>query len=651
MSSALVLTGLLLHAVSGIPGWVFRGYRDGGQRLSVWLAGAGSVLGIIGCLAALWHPPPSGPFLRIDGLAVVFLLPVFLIPALGAIYGTAYWRQNDHPGNGCRLRLFFGLMTAAMGGVTVACHAMVFLVAWEIMALSGFFLITTEDEDRVARAAGLLYLIVTHIGTLCLFAWFALFHLLTGSFALEPIADGIASPAMLTVLFWLAVVAFGCKAGIMPLHIWLPGAHATAPSHVSALMSGVLIKIGVYGLVRALSWLPGVPPLWWAGVLLALGAVSGVVGVVLALGQHDLKRLLAYHSIENIGIIVMGLGIAVAGRTLHQPVLLVLGLAGALLHVWNHALFKALLFLSAGSAIHATHTREIDRLGGLARAMPWTAFSFALGAVAICGLPPLNGFVSEWLVYLGAFHALGIGQAKSWVVAALAAPILALIGGLAVACFVKAFGVVFLGEGRSPEVCGAREAGLLMVGPMLVLVFFCVLIGVAPIVVVPVLDAGIRAWALGEPELVSLSSLARLGWISLGALALLALCGLLGAGLYRRIRCGGVVRSVTWDCGYAAPTSRMQYTASSFAQILGSVFAWVQRSQWRKPGTMPVFPDKTRFRGHILDVVLDTTVKPAFRSAVRFLSSLRFLQAGNIHAYLFYIVAFLIVLLLWKGAA
>ena len=288
-------------------------------------------------------------------------------------------------------------------------------------------------------------------------------------------------------------------------------------------------------------------------------------------------------------------------------------------------------------------------MGGLGRAMPWTAFCFALGAVAICGLPPLNGFVSEWCIYLGAFRALGIGQAESWAGASMAAPILALIGGLAVACFVKAFGVVFLGEGRSPEACGVHEAGRWMIRPMLVLVAFCVAIGVFPMLASPFLDAGIRACVPGDGALMPVASLTRLDWISFGSLTLLALMGLLACGLYRRMRSRGVARAVTWDCGYSAPTPRMQYTASSFAQILGSVFSWVQRSQYRRPGVMPVFPGRTRFRGHILDVVLDTTVKPAFRSAVRFLSSLRFLQAGNIHAYLFYIVAFLIVLLLWKG--
>ena len=649
MAEWAVILGIALHALSGVPGLVWRRTADSGQAVSVKMAVAGSGVGMLGALASLWAPPMVGGVIRMDGLSVIFLLPIFLVSALGGVYGLGYWSQARHPHNGRKLRLFYGLVTAALGLVTISAHAILFLIAWEIMALSAFFMITTEDEHREVRAAGLLYLIITHFSTLCLFAIFALLWTLTGSFALGPLAPGVVSPGMAKILFWLAVVGFGCKAGLMPLHVWLPSAHGTAPSHVSALMSGVLIKIGIYGLVRLLSWMPGVPPLWWGGVLLAAGAVSGVLGVVLALGQHDLKRLLAYHSIENIGIIVMGLGLALVGQTLECMEWVVLGLAGALLHVWNHGLFKALLFLGAGSVIHATHTRDIDHLGGVGRLMPRTAFCFAMGAAAICGLPPLNGFVSELLVYIGAFRTLGIGQSASLPGAAMVAPALALIGGLAVACFVKAFGVVFLGEARSQHARHAHEAGPEMTRPMFVLVGCCVAIGVLPWGVAPVLDAGIRASAPGMAAcLPAIVAVAPLGWVSASAVVLLALFGLLAWGLGRRVGQGGAVPGVTWDCGYVAPTARMQYTASSFAEMLGGMFSWIQRPRLHVPGALPVFPGKAAFRGHSLDLVLDATLKPAFRAGAKFMSSFRFLQAGNIHAYLFYIVAFLIALLLWR---
>jgi hydrogenase-4 component B len=648
MNEALILLGIAFNAVSGVPGLFLRHRPDSGQRLSVVLAVAGSLLGGTGALLSLGGPATEGTLIRVDGLAVIFLLPIFLISALGNIYGLGYWSQAAHPHNGRKLRVFYGTVTAALAGVAISAHSILFLACWEIMALSAFFLVTTEDEDRAVREAGWVYLVTTHISTLCLFALFAILRVVTGSYALDPLPAGLVSPTLASVLFVLALVAFGCKAGLMPLHIWLPGAHAMTPSHVSALMSGVLIKIGIYGLVRMLSWLPD-PPVWWGGTLLVLGAVSGILGVVLALGQHDLKRLLAYHSIENIGIIVMGLGLAMVGRSLNCVEWVVLGLAGALLHTWNHGMFKALLFLSAGAVIHVTHCRDIDHLGGLARVMPRTAVCFAIGAAAICGLPPLNGFVSELLIYIGAFRTLGIGQSASWAGAAFVVPALALIGGLAVACFVKAFGAVFLGAARSPHCSHAHEVGSEMTGPMFVLAGCCLMIGLVPLAVAPVLDAGIRVWGAALPVTPPLlASLAPLGWLSFGSFALLVLLGVLAYSLVRQLRQGGVKQGVTWDCGYAAPSARMQYTASSFAQTLGGLFSWIQHPRIHAPGGLSIFAGPAKFRSHVLDIVLDAALKPMFRLAGKLMSSLRFIQAGNIHMYLFYIVVFLIILLLWR---
>jgi hydrogenase-4 component B len=291
----------------------------------------------------------------------------------------------------------------------------------------------------------------------------------------------------------------------------------------------------------------------------------------------------------------------------------------------------------------------MDHMGGLARVMPFTAFFFAVGAVAICGLPPLNGFVSELLIYIGAFRSLGIGQAMSWPGAAFAAPILALIGALALACFVKAFGAVFLGSARSRHCEHAHEVKRPMTGPMLVLASLCLFIGLAPMTVAPVLDQGVRAWyPAGGEALPRLALLAPLGWVSLGSLTLVVLLGLVGLVMVRRISQGGAGSGVTWDCGYAAPSARMQYTASSFAQILGGLFAWIQRPRVRRPGVEAVFLGRTSFKSHVPDIMLDVLLKPAFRLGAKALSSFRFIQAGNIHAYLFYIVMFLIALLLWR---
>jgi hydrogenase-4 component B len=522
------------------------------------------------------------------------------------------------------------------------------VAAWEVMALSAFFLVSTEDHERPAREAGWIYLVATHTATLALFALFALLRAAAGSFALAPLEEGAASPALLTAVFVLALVGFGLKAGIMPLHVWLPSSHAIAPSHVSAIMSGVIIKMGVYGLFRVTSLLPK-PPLEWGEIVLGLGVVSGVLGVVFAIAQHDVKRLLAYHSIENVGIIVMGLGLALIGRSAGRPDLVVLGAAGGLLHVWNHALFKSLLFLGAGSVIHATHTREIDHLGGLGRRMPYTALCFLVGAVAICGLPPLNGFVSEFLVYLGLFGSLARGEGPGAAGAALAAPALALIGALALACFVKVYGAVFLGTARSAHADHAHESDVRMLAPMGVLVACCFVIGLAPVLVVPLLDQAVSAWAPDLPGAgPRLAELAPLGWVSVMGVLLVTALQQVGAILWQRLRHSEVAVGPTWGCGYAAPTPRMQYTSSSFAEMLVGLFARVLRPHTRRPAVEGLFPQATAFHSEVPDTVLDGAVLPAFGFGAWLFSWVRVFQRGSIQTYLLYIFLALIALLLWR---
>jgi len=413
-------------------------------------------------------------------------------------------------------------------------------------------------------------------------------------------------------------------------------------------MSGVLIKMGIYGLARITSFLPH-PPTEWGIILLGLGVVSGVLGVAFAIGQHDLKRLLAYHSIENIGIIVMGLGLALIGRSLDRADWEVLGLGGALLHVWNHALFKSLLFLSAGSVIHAVHTREIDHLGGLAKVMPRTSLCFLVGAVAICGLPPLNGFVSEFLIYLGLFGTLMNGERNTFAGGSFAAPALALIGVLAAACFVKAYGAVFLGTARSEHARHAHESPPSMLAPMGVLVACCFLIGLAPLLVAPILQQAVSAWA-PNLEVVGprLATLAPLVWITVMGLLLIVALLLGGAVLWTRLDRRLVEEGVTWGCGYVAPTPRMQYTSSSFAQMLVGMFRWVLRPRTHQPKDLPLFPPETSFHSEVPDTVLDEVVLPTVRFTAWLFSWFRVLQQGNIQIYLLYIFLALIALLFWR---
>jgi len=655
MNEWLVIAGALLAAVSGMPS-VFE-HRTGGkgERAASALLVLAAVSAITGAGLALAHPStgidwgwsvPGGRFtFRVDGISALFVIQIFVIAALGSVYGLDYWKQAEHTRDGRKLRWLYGFMVAGMALLVCARNTMLFMVGWEIMALAAFLTLTSQDDQRPVRQVGYVYMVATRLATLCLFAMFAVLYSATGNFDFAvavPINHGAA-----TAIFLLAVVAFGLKAGVMPMHVWLPGAHASAPSHVSALMSGVLIKMGIYGLVRVLSFFPH-PPLWWGGLVLGLGAISGVLGVAFAIGQHDFKRLLAYHSVENIGIICMGLGVAVLGRTLGNPALVVLGLGGALLHVWNHGLFKSLLFLSAGSVLHATHTREIDELGGLGKRMPWSTFGFLVGAVAICGLPPLNGFISELLVYLGLFKSAAVPQGRLWLAGAFGVPTLAFIGALALACFVKVYGAMFLGEPRTHHASEAVESGRFMLWPLGVLAGLCVLVGLLPWVVAPALDRAVAAWAPEMSGAPNLALLAPLGWVSLvGALLTL---GLLAGGflVWRNLRRMPAGETGTWDCGYVAPGPTMQYSSSSFGQTIVGLFSWALRPKVSNPDTRGLFPHRDAFTSHVDDVVLDSVLIPAAEAGTRAARRLKWVQRGSMQAYLLYILLTLIMLLLWR---
>lgn len=662
----LLIASIAMIAVSGLPGAVLDKRRLGGQFLATLLSAAGSICGLYSVgrwfspgeqydLRIPWTLVPGADFhVGLDGLSAAFLLPIFVISLLGSIYGHGYWRQSEHVDNGRKLRLFYGLCAAGMATLVVARNSVVFLFGWEVMALGAFMLVATEDDQPSVAEAGWVYLVATHAATLTLFGLFAALAALAGTFEL-PADGGKLSPGAANAVFLLALVGFGFKAGIMPLHVWLPSAHANAPSHVSALMSGVLIKMGVYGFLRVLSFLPE-PPLWWGGLLLTLGVVSGVIGLAFAVAQQDFKRLLAYSSIENIGIIFIATGLALLGRAMHQADWVLLGIGGAVWHVWNHALFKSLLFYCAGSVMHAVETREINLLGGLGKRMPWTAFCFVVGATAVCGLPPLNGFVSEFLIYVGLFGTLGIPDAGGAVLpgASLAAPGLALIGALAVACYATATAGIFLGAPRSSRVEHAHEARWSMLGPMFLLVGGCLFVGLAPGVVAPALDPAIAAWASAAPNgtelaaaLVPLADRVPLGWLSALGLSLVATLALGGAALAARLRLRFVSSSVTWGCGYTAPTARMQYTSTSFSEILTGLFRWALGPRINRPKIDELFPQSASFASSVPDSVLERVIRPGLNWIAERILWFRVFQQGNVRAYLFYMFAALVLLLIW----
>ena len=647
----LLMGAVLLAALSGLPLLLKPLSPVPAQRLSVLLIILATIAGLVGAISSLLSnsstsylislPLPFGPhILALDPLSALFVIPILLVACSCSIYSLGYWPAARHPRTIRKISIFFGLLVAALLWVLVARSVGLFLIGWEIMALTAYFVLTTNDDEAEVRTAGSLYMICTHTGTLALFGLFSLLASATGSFQLPATASLDGTAPFATAVLLLALLGFGLKAGIMPLHIWLPSAHANAPSHISAIMSGVILKIGIYGLVRTLSCFSTVP-LWWGVTILTLGVISGVIGVAFAIGQHDLKRLLAYHSIENIGIIYIGIGVALIGASNGSNLLILLGMGGALLHVINHALFKALLFLGAGSIIHAIGTREIDRMGGLLRRMPWTAFFFLIGAVAICGLPPLNGFVSELLIYLGLFN--GAMQDNGAAAVALAAPFLALVGGLAVACFVKVFGVVFLGTARTDQAARAHEAGSSMKLPMALLALVCITIGLLPALVAPLLDAAVTAWHPGLTTTdLRLATTAPLGWITLLGLALLA-----AIALFYRIsqRRSSDPTSETWGCGYLAPTSRMQYSSSSFAEMLIKLFSGILRPHSHLPEISGSFPASSRFESHVPETVLERIYLPFLVWANEKLTPLRHLQHGHLHLYILYTLLTLIALL------
>lgn len=617
---------------------------------------AGAVCGIIASVRAAlgigsvawghaWAVPGGALDIRIDPVAGIFLTQVFLIGALGAIYGIGYWPSQKHPDCTVQLRVFYGLMVTGMALLVAANNSILFLVGWEVMALAAFLALTADDRSAATRQSGLVYLVATRFGTLALIAMFVLMRTATGSFSFSTTRLAADSP-LGTAIFCLGVFGFGLKAGVMPLHLWLPGAHANAPTHVSALMSGVMIKMGIYGLIRLGSISERVP-LWWGIVLFGLGAVSAVLGVAFALGQHDLKRLLAYHSVENIGIIVMSLGVAMVGRTTSHLELVALGLAGALLHTFNHGLFKALLFFCAGSVIAGTKTRELDRMGGLAKKLPFTALAFLIGATAICGLPPLNGFISELFLYMGMLKGGVQGHSPIDTLLLFGVPLLALVGALAVACFVKVYGVVFLGEPRYQHDSDPRESPVSMRLPMAVLSGGCILIGTMPLLVTRVLDRAVAAWQLGS-NAAHVSSLIPFTALMRVNCALIAVSLAMAFILKQMAPRARIARALTWDCGYSAPTARMQYTASSFADGLVALFSVFLCPRGATPTLAEPFPPKSHFESHVPEVVLDLVVLPAMRWLVRAACWFRRIQAGRIHIYIIYIlVALVMMLVVW----
>ncbi len=670
MSASVFPLALAFHASGVVLALVLRRHAAA-CRWAAFLASAGGSIATFGLGASvlaggrairgvLLASPAPGVTIgyAVDPLSAWFLVTFAALAAPVAIYSVGYLAHAIPPGRTAFVGVAWNVLLMAVETVFVADGVLGFLVAWELMSLATAALVATDHESRPSRRSAFLYLAMSHLGTGCLVAAFFLLASGSGSLAFGDIlgAAAAASPWR-GLLFVLFLVGFGVKAGVVPLHVWLPEAHPAAPSNVSALMSGGLINAGLYGLVRIGAGGLGRPdPGWGMGVLL-LGSVSAVLGVLYALGENDLKRLLAFSTIENGGIALMALGAGMIGLAAGRPEIGALGVAAGLYHVLNHAAFKGLLFLGAGGVVAATGTRRIEELGGLIHRMPRTAGLFLLGSAAIAGLPLLNGFASEWLVFQSLLRGFSFAERLTRIVLPLGGALLALTSALAAACFVKAFALTFLARPRSRAAAEATESPVLLLAPQAFLAAACVALGLFPGVVLRVLagvaaslpgigpqagfTGGLAGVTVGVPAFDRLSPLVLLPAVLL-ALGLAAAVGLLSARSRRR--------APAWGCG-GELSAETEYTATAFAKPLVMVFRGIYRPtrEVSTVETAPYFASEVRYRSQIGAPFERHVYGPATRAVLAAAGRLRIIQAGSLHAYLAYVLVLGVILLWWLG--
>ncbi|HJT30951.1 MAG TPA: proton-conducting transporter membrane subunit [Pirellulales bacterium] len=660
----VVLVAILILVLSGITALALArrpraatAFGAGGAVLGCAVGSVPTLRVLLGAspesLRAAWDAAHGAFWVEVDPLSSFFLLPVFGLSALAAVYGGNYllaYRRQKSLGAPW---FFFNLFVAGMTMVVIARTVVLFLVAWEVMSIAAYCLVTFEHERADVRKAGWVYLVATHLGVAFVFLAFVLLGRNAGSLEFEafrtmpPLSAGWAG-----LIFLLAVIGFGAKAGFVPFHVWLPEAHPAAPSHVSALMSGVMIKMGLYGVLRLLTFL-GPPAVWWGPTLACLGLLTGLVGIALALQQRDVKRVLAYSSIENMGLIGLGLGVGLWAWASQLPLVAALGFAAGLLHIWNHALMKGLMFFAAGSVLHATHSKDMEQLGGLMKRMPWTGGSMLVGAVAIAALPPLNGFVSEWLIYLGLLKCGLAASGGSSLPAFFGVGLLALIGSLAVVAFVRLTGIVLLGSPRSEAAGHAHESSPWMLGPMVLLVFLCLAAGVFPQTMIGWMSGALEqvlaseVWRDFVEREQSEAPLSLVGYVNAAALVAIAAGVLVLLAWSRRT---AVSQAATWGCGYLMPTVRMQYTGGSFAEMIAEQLLpqfLRPRTDWQSPRGL--FPAPGDFRSDSPDPVSERVYEPFFRRTAERFSRLRILQQGKLHVYLVYILLVVVIGLAWAS--
>jgi hydrogenase-4 component B len=596
--------------------------------------------------------PWIGAHFRLDPLAAFFLVVVGLGSAGASFYALGYGAHEPEPQ---RVLPFYPVFLAGLNLVVIAADAFSFLFAWELMSLASWALVMSHDREPGNAHAGYVYIIMASFSGLALLLCFGVLAGPTGSYTFAAMRAVHPTPGLAALALVLALIGAGSKAGVVPLHAWLPLAHPAAPSHVSALMSGVMTKVAVYGFMRIVFDLLGQPTAWSGILVLAVGGITAVLGVLYALMEHDLKRLLAYHTVENIGIIFIGLGLALAFGANALPAAAALGLTAALFHVFNHSVFKSLLFFGVGAVLTATGERDMDHLGGLIHRMPKTAFAFLVGCVAISALPPLNGFVSEWLTFQAILLHPNLPQWGLKIAIPADGALLALSAALAAACFVKAYGVTFLGRPRTPVAADAREVDRCSLAAMFVFAALCLLAGIFPGVVIDLLAPVVRALTgaqmptqLGVAwlSIVPVAS-ARSSYNGLLILLFIAASAWLTVAAIHRFASRALRRAPAWDCGFPDPRPETQYTGGSFAQPIRRVYGAVVFRTYETV-TMPPPGDMApaRIQKHFSDVIWDVFYAPIAGAVWRASEILNHLQFLTIRRYLGFVFAALVILLL-----
>ena len=578
---------------------------------------------------------------KLDSLATFFLIPIFVVSPLALIYSFHYMENKEKSLRTAVNYFCFSILVASMVLVVSAANMITFALAWEIMSLSSYFLVVYDYQVKENRTAGFMFFIFAQGGAMFLFAAFAVIFQYTGSFNFNLISQ-IPDSAK-SLVFILAFIGFGSKAGMFPIHTWLPYAHPAAPSHISAILSGVMIKMGIYGILRIYLLLETSTPLI-GQIVLVTGMITGVFGVLYAIANQDIKKLLAYSSVENIGIILIGLGIGMIGVTEKNQAMAFFGFAGALMHVFNHSIFKSLLFMGAGAVLHKAKTKNIDQLGGLMKRMPTTGKTFLAGSVAISGLPPFSGFIGEFLIYYGCFQGLECNR-YAFILSILAINSLAIIGGLATACFTKVVGLAFLGEPRTKMAANAGEAGFSMRIIMVLMAITCLVIGLVP-------EPFIRLAFLGVNDIAFLdgydtaSFLLIIRHISMTAALFIAI--FIGVSLFRKMlyRKKEIGSGPTWGCAFTQGTVRMQYTGTSYAAEMIDFYRSFVPVRKIYSGLSRIFPGKTTYETTVDDFAEIHSYKGLIKPLLRLMLKLRWIQHGNIQLYISYIILALVVLLL-----